>query len=155
MSIPINYDSISSYNINIQNTCILNKNQNCAIQNVKDCKKTLKKCSWCKQKCLCHKINNKKFCKKYNYQNYLLKLMEHNPQLFYKQYFLPMILQHPNLSRYYLPPKNKISNAVYIKRYNDWLNYNKQFYSYWSQMYASQNSPSVYSMGATIVYGNN
>jgi hypothetical protein len=66
-----------------------------------------------------------------------------------------MILQYPNLSRYYLPSKNNISNSVYMKRYNDWLNYNKKFYSYWSQIYASQNTQSVYSMGSTIIYGNN
>ena len=57
MSRLINYDAINPLLVNPsykQQTCILNKNQDCAIKHVKNCKKTLKKCTWCKQKCLCN-----------------------------------------------------------------------------------------------------
>ena len=141
-----------SYN---EKTCILNKNQECAIKNVKNCKKFFKKkCGWCKQKCLCNKIENKKFCKKYNLQNVLLKKMRYESNIFYKEYFLPKFLKNPNLSRFNYPDIKKMSDTLFFKYYNNWLANNQQYYSNWARMFASQNSPAIYNMGASILIGS-
>lgn len=156
MNNSINYNNIQPLKVNPsykQKTCILNKNQNCAIKHVSNCNK-LKKCSWCKQKCMCNKIKNKKFCKKYNYQNVLLKNMEHHSYIFYKNYFLPKFLKNPKLSRFNYPTKKIYNKYIFKQRYIEWLAHNKEFYSLWARMFASQNSPSVYDMGATMIYGN-
>jgi len=157
MLTSINYDRIYPVTVNKtynEKTCILNKNQNCAIKHVKDCKKTLKKCGWCKQKCLCNKIKNKKFCAKYNFQNVTLNNMEHHSQQFYKNVFLPYFDNNPRLSRNNYPNIKSMSDYVFQLRYQEWLAHNQQFYSLWARMFASQNSPSVYSMGASMITGS-
>lgn len=158
MSVLISYDQIYPLQVNKtykEKTCILNKNQDCAIKHIKNCKKFFKKnCGWCKQKCLCNKINNKKFCKKYNLQNGLLKKMEYESNIFYKDFFLPRFLENPKLSRFNYPDIKRMSDTVFFKNYTNWLANNQQYYSNWARMFASQNSPAIYNMGASIVIGS-
>lgn len=157
MTTNINYNRIQPLKVNPsykEQTCILNKNQDCAIKNVKDCKKTLKKCGWCKQKCLCNKIKNKKFCNKFILQNVIYNAMSKESKIFYTKYFLPRFIKTPQLSRFNYPDKNQLGPFVFLDKYIKWLSNNQQFYSYWLRMFASQQSPSVYSMGSTMIYGD-
>lgn len=157
MSISIDYQKIDGLKVNPsykEKICILDKNQECAIKNVKDCKKTFKKCGWCKQKCLCNKVKQKKNCNKIILQNGVYNVMSKESYLFYRYYFLPKFINNPKLSRYNYPDKNMMTNDVFLKKYIKWLSQNKQFYSYWCRMFASQQSPSVYEMGSTMVFGD-
>lgn len=157
MSTYINYGGIQPLKVNPsykEQTCILNKNQECAIRHVKNCKKTLKKTCYCLQKCLCNKIDNRKFCNKVILQNVIFNKMSKESRLFYEKFFLPRFLKTPQLSRFNYPNREKLGFYLYLDRYIQWLAHNRQFYSLWLRMFASQNSPAVYDMGASMVFGN-
>ena len=100
------------------------------------------------------KNNKKKKSKKCSLCDKNKKKVKINPTTFYNEYFLSLFLNNPKMSRFNYPDKNILSKYLFLKYYNNWLAYNNQYYINWTKMFASQNSPSIYSMGSSIIIGS-
>ena len=134
----------------VENTCILNKNEDCALNKLCSkielnniCKSKLKNTKYCRDKCVLRKFQLRSECNKFNVQNNIYKMMEYQPWTYYDAHKS----RFPN--RF---PKPHIPTPESLKL---WNYYNKLWYERWIRRFASQNGPTVDGWPATQLTGDN